>query len=150
MVLLEPLQMDAGLATYETFDEAGYLAANEDVARGVAVGGFKNGRDHFDQFGHREMRRQRKVADLRDFRQKKLEHFRACIDESLPHIKIDGKYNFLTERMREELRISPTVNVSYADYDGEHLEFVQKKQGFADSRLRMRQADDLLPQCAKL
>lgn len=38
------------------FNEAGYLAANKDVAEAVAAGFFRNGKDHWDQIGHAEGR----------------------------------------------------------------------------------------------
>jgi hypothetical protein len=46
-------------ATAENFDEAGYLAANPDVAAAVRDGHVKSGRLHFDMWGKGEGRRQR-------------------------------------------------------------------------------------------
>lgn len=52
--------MEAGYtrvpATAQTFDEAGYLRANPDVAAAVAAGKLKSGRAHFDRYGHAEGR----------------------------------------------------------------------------------------------
>lgn len=47
------------LPTPENFDEAGYLAANPDVAAAVRDGRIKSGRLHFEAFGKNEGRRQR-------------------------------------------------------------------------------------------
>jgi hypothetical protein len=45
------------IATPENFDEQAYLAANPDVATAMRANGFRSGRDHFDAFGHAEVRR---------------------------------------------------------------------------------------------
>ena len=45
------------IATPENFDEQAYLAANPDVAAAMRANGFRDGRDHFDAFGHAEGRR---------------------------------------------------------------------------------------------
>jgi hypothetical protein len=53
------------LATLESFDEGGYLAANPDVAQAVAQGKIGSGRDHFEQFGRREGRKQQAPGAVR-------------------------------------------------------------------------------------
>ena len=45
-------------ATRENFYEAGYLAANPDVAQAVAADAFKSGKHHFEEFGVQEGRMQ--------------------------------------------------------------------------------------------
>ena len=45
-------------ATRENYYEAGYLAANLDVAQAVAAGVIKNGKHHFEEYGAQENRMQ--------------------------------------------------------------------------------------------
>jgi hypothetical protein len=45
-------------ATHENFYEAGYLAANPEVARAVAAGAIKSGKQHFEEYGAQEGRMQ--------------------------------------------------------------------------------------------
>ena len=46
-------------ATWDNFDETAYLEANRDVAEAVRLGHVASGRQHFEENGHRENRRQR-------------------------------------------------------------------------------------------
>jgi hypothetical protein len=51
-------------ATRENFDEAGYLAANPDVAQAVAAGRFKSTKQHFEEFGIHEGRMQWSIHSM--------------------------------------------------------------------------------------
>lgn len=129
---MTPLVMDAGVATKENFDEIGYLAANEDVARAVKAGEISSGRFHFDRWGKAEGRRQRDTAAIQERRKAKLQKFDHCLNKNMKHITHTNKYDFLTKELREEMNIIDTRNVADHEYDSFQLELINE---YADGKV---------------
>ena len=112
-----------GPARAETFDEAGYLEANPDVAAAVSAGHFESGRQHFERFGVGERRLMaltgaREAIETR--RLAKMKRVKPLLDLSLAHKRNGAKYDFLTPALREQAGISETSAVSANPYD-EHV-----------------------------
>ncbi|OJY46482.1 MAG: hypothetical protein BGP08_15600 [Rhizobiales bacterium 64-17] len=106
------------LATPDNFDEAGYLAANPDIAAAVVRGDWASGLAHFREQGCREGRRQQPTTSIEEMRRAKLEKLRPFIRSDLPHQVKDGKLDFLSDELRLKTGIVETGAVSANEYDG--------------------------------
>jgi SAM-dependent methyltransferase len=113
--IMQSLRLDQ-LVTLENFDEAGYLAANPDVASAVAAGRFDSGLQHFTHFGVHERRRFRATGALVALRRAKMARVLPFLRSDLPYTHHDGKFNFLTEELRRQTAISDTENVGANAY----------------------------------
>ncbi|HSU05588.1 MAG TPA: methyltransferase domain-containing protein [Acetobacteraceae bacterium] len=101
----------------ENFTEAGYLAANPDVASAVASGSLPDGRAHFQHYGRAEGRRLRRVDLIEPLRERKLERLLPLLDTTRPHTTRDRKFDFLTDELRAASGIVDTPHVSSNPYD---------------------------------
>jgi hypothetical protein len=79
-----PIPMSTA-ATFENFEEQGYLAQNGDVARAIKAGMFAARWDRFVKTGQQEGRRQRLAASVPEARQERLEKLR-------PHLHGDTSF----------------------------------------------------------
>lgn len=113
----EPLLMDAGAVAPENYNERGYLAANPDIARGVAGGLIQNGRQHYDIYGVTEGRRLRHTDVLDAMRLEKAKRIEPILRTDMPFERRDLKFDFLTPELRAAMKISETENISASDYD---------------------------------
>ena len=114
-------------ATEDNFDEAGYLAANPDVAAAVGRGDFRSGRQHFQTHGHREGRRLRlSGAALAEAKARKLERLRPFLRGDLPSTTSERGIDFLSESLRKQFNIVDTDAVSSNDYDGHVLGLIDR------------------------
>ena len=104
-------------ATAADFDEAGYLAANPDVAAALRDGNLKSGREHFLAFGQAEGRKQRSLSRLKDAKARKFERLRPILRQDMPHVQDEFMFDFLTEDLRKEFNIIDTSAVSSNNYD---------------------------------
>lgn len=111
------------LASVETFDEAGYLAANPDVAQAVSEGRVASGRAHFERFGHGEGRRQRlPLTDaFRAAKSRKLERIRPLLRGEDACAPGPWFFDCLTDELRERFRVEDGGPASGNEYDGEAL-----------------------------
>jgi SAM-dependent methyltransferase len=123
-VAVRPIHLSV-VATYENFDERGYLAQNGDVAKAVKARGFASGRDHFVKTGRSEGRRQRVVVAIDEARRRKLEKLRPHLRHDMPFREEAGRLNFLTRQMRKETRIAETDNVSANPYDTHMVKLIE-------------------------
>ena len=115
---MEPFAFDLCDARAADFDEYGYLSANPDVALAVARGVFRSGREHYRKFGHTEPRQMRKPrGDLAAARRAKLDKLRPHLRRDMPARERNGKFDYLTEELRQATRITAVENVSGHDYD---------------------------------
>jgi SAM-dependent methyltransferase len=110
------------LATDKTFDEGRYLAANPDIRAGIGRGEFTSGRHHFDTFGHREGRLQRR--DMGPMKRAKFERIQPILRTDLPMVREPGYVDFLTPALRAQFGIVDTENVSSNEYDGDALALI--------------------------
>lgn len=118
-------------ATDDNFNEIGYLAANPDVAAEVASGTCASGRVHFEVFGQSENRDLRLAIPL-TWKTEKLAWVRALILDDVPCIQAPTHLDCLTDALRDEFRIIPTVNVSAHEYDQHALALLRRH---ADGRV---------------
>lgn len=116
------------LVTRDTFDEAGYLAANPDVAAAVAAGHFRSGRAHFDRHGHGEGRRQRLpyTEAFLSAKSRKLARLRSLIRPDMPHREEPMCLDFLTDDLRRAFGIDDGGAESSNDYDGDGLALIER------------------------
>lgn len=114
------------LATRENFDEAGYLAANPDVATAVARGEWSSGAAHFREQGLHQRRRQRSTSSIEAMRQRKLEKLEPFLRDDLPYKMKDGKLDFLSDELRFEAGIVETDAVSANHYDAYILALIDE------------------------
>lgn len=112
---MEPLRLLVP-ATDENFDDAGYLAANADVAAAVARGVVASGRVHYDAFGKAE-RRCLRLAVPDALKAPKLARVRALLRDDALVGASPGLLDCLPQATRTELRLDPTDNVSAHEYD---------------------------------
>ena len=117
------------IATPENFDEAGYLAANPDVAEAVRKGQFKSGRQHFEGHGQKESRRLRFPCSIADIQQDKLKRIEPLLRLDLPHVRRGAKYDFLTEDLRAETGVTDTSAISAHGYDPYALDLIAACRG---------------------
>lgn len=111
--------------TDENFDEAGYLAANPDVAAAVTSGECPSGHVHFDAFGRSESRNLR-LPIPQEWKADKLARVRPLIIDGVECRANTAHLDCLTEALREEFRIIPTDNISAHDYDEQALALLQR------------------------
>ena len=104
-------------ASFESFDDASYLAANPDVAKAVQAGLYRSGFEHFKLFGHLETRRMRDVAAIQGRRARKLAQRAQRLDLSRPYVRYGDVYDFLTHDLRAETGIIDTDAISANGYD---------------------------------
>ncbi len=116
------------IATPENFDEAGYLAANADVAAAVRKGEFKSGRQHFDICGRKERREVRIANAFADAQRHKIDRLEPLLKLEMPHVRRGLKYDFLTDRLREAAAIVDTAAVASSGYDPYALGLIGKYQ----------------------
>lgn len=112
-------------ATADNFDEAGYLAANPDIAQAVAAGVVPSGRAHFDAFGPAEHRQLRLPVPI-GWRRDKLARVRPLLQHHADCRERDGLLDCLTDDLRTELALVDTDNVSAHEYDHEALAIVER------------------------
>ncbi|HJS86130.1 MAG TPA: class I SAM-dependent methyltransferase [Acetobacteraceae bacterium] len=107
-------------ARLQDFDEAGYLAANPDVAAALAKGHVPSGLEHFRHYGQHEARLMRLTeaeAALPARQRRKMARVEKLLDLSLPHRRRGAKFDFLTDELRAEAHIVETTAVSANPYD---------------------------------
>lgn len=116
-------------ATYENFNETGYLLANLDVKKAVDEGKYKSAFEHFEIFGKNEERLIYSISnmtEIENLRKRKMDRISKNLGKGLPH-EISGlKYNFLTKELRETFEIIDTDNVSANTYDEIVLDVIKK------------------------
>lgn len=114
------------------FDEAGYLAANPDVAAAVSSGQFQSGCQHYLLFGHNENRNssptpdQKAAPDLAIAKARKLAALEPLLRKDLPSTRTDRLFDFLSENLRAEFDIVDTAAVSSNEYDGHVLDLIAR------------------------
>ena len=113
-------------ASGEQFDEAGYLAANPDVAARVADGTFSSAREHFDRYGGAEARKQLSSARVAELRTRKMARLRPFLREDMDHVWRDDVVDYLTAELRDVADLSVSTNVSGHAYDGIVMEVVER------------------------
>ncbi len=114
------------LATSDNFDEAGYLAANPDIAAAVAQGDWATGLAHFREQGRQQGRRQRFIASIEVMRRRKLERLKPFFRDDLPFHERNGKPDFLSDELRHKAGIVETDAVSANGYDGYVLSLIDE------------------------
>lgn len=115
-------------ATDENFDEAGYLAANPDVAAAVRRGDMASGRVHFDAFGRAE-RRGIRLAVPPAMRAAKLARARRLLRPGVVLRDDSGPLDCLPESTRIELDLVATDNVSAHEYDEHARALIARHRG---------------------
>jgi len=105
-------------ATFDNFDERGYLLANHDVRRAVVSGSLKSGHQHFVGIGHKEKRNLVQVGAIAELRNLK----NAAIEPILKHSEniryTDHRgFDFLPSELAAAAGIEPTDAISEHDYD---------------------------------
>jgi len=114
------------IATPENFDEAGYLAANPDVADAYRRGLVRNPRQHFDKWGRKEGRRVRLANSVAEMRERKLQRLEPVLNLDMPHVRRGAKYDFLTAELRTSAAIVDTTDFSANEYDAHTLALIGK------------------------
>lgn len=113
--------------TDQNFDEKQYLAGNLDVKGAVALGKIPSGRVHFERHGRQEGRRMAgETSALAQLRRDKMERLKPLLDTELPCRWANGKADFLTSELREEMRIVDTDAVSSHGYDETGVEMINQ------------------------
>ena len=112
-------------ATDENFDEAGYLAANPDVAAAVANGVVASGRTHFDVFAATEGRHLRRAIPA-ELKARKLDRIRPLLRDGALISASATLLDCLPQATREELHLDPTDNVSAHEYDERALALIAR------------------------
>ena len=102
-------------ANEESYDEGAYLSGNPDIRAAVDAGKLASGKAHFDRFGFKEHRRMRFPVDAA--REKKMRRIEPILRSDMEVVYSKGKPNFLTEHLRDEMRIISTSNISSHGYD---------------------------------
>lgn len=113
-------------ATPATFNEAGYLAANPDVADAVRRGIVGSGRQHFELYGIHENRRLRLSAAIKPLRRSKLKRLRPALRTDMPHVRRGDALDFLTDELRIAGDIVDTSAVSAHPYSPETEEMIAR------------------------
>ncbi|MCA0029724.1 MAG: class I SAM-dependent methyltransferase [Mesorhizobium sp.] len=104
-------------ATFENFDEEGYLQANPDVAAAIREGRLVSGRYHFEIIGHTENRRIVRVNAIVEARESKLSRIVALLQGSeMPSRLSSGGYNCLPDDLAKIAGVVPTDSISQHDY----------------------------------
>lgn len=112
-------------ATDENFDEAGYLAANPDVAAAVARSELPSGRVHFDTFGLAEGRALRRAVPP-EAKAAKLARIRPLLRDGAAIGHGPGVIDCLPDSLRVELALDATDNVSAHEYDEHALALIER------------------------
>ncbi|AZO55834.1 MULTISPECIES: class I SAM-dependent methyltransferase [unclassified Mesorhizobium] len=104
-------------ATFENFDEDGYLQANPDVAVAVKAGRLTSGRYHFKIIGHTESRRIVQTVAIVEARKSKLSRIINLLkwDEPPPRLS-NGGFNCLPDDLAKMAGVVPTDSISQHDY----------------------------------
>ena len=115
------------LVSEANFDEAGYLAANPDVARAVAEGLVASGRAHFQRFGLREGRRQRlsRTEAFRDAKTRKLERLEPLMRPG-GCVRTPRFFDCLTDDLRQRFQIDDGGAESSNEYDQDALDLFDR------------------------
>lgn len=112
-------------ATDETFDEAGYLAANPDVAIAVREGHMPSARAHFDTFGQAEARSMRRPVPP-EMKAWKLARVRPLLSDGTLVAERANVLDCLPDETRRELDLVETENVSAHEYDQYALALIDR------------------------
>lgn len=115
-------------ATDENFSEAGYLAANPDVAAAVRAGTCPDGRTHFDAFGKAEGR-QLRLPIPAERKAAKLARVRPLLQPGVQARETPTLIDCLTDAQRDAFGIVHTDNVSAHEYDHVALEVIGRHVG---------------------
>lgn len=124
---MEPIRLLV-TATDENFDEAGYLAANPDVAAAVQRGDVPSGRVHFEAFGRGESRPLR-VGIPPEAKTTKLRRVTPLLREGTVIRNTGTVVDCLPQATRDELDLVPTDNVSAHEYDAHALDLIARHSG---------------------
>ena len=115
-------------ATDEHFSEAGYLAANPDVAAAVRAGTCPDGRTHFEAFGKAEGRPMRLPIPV-ERKAAKLARVRPLLRPDVQSRETPTLIDCLTDTQRAAFGIVHTDNVSAHAYDHVALEVIDRHAG---------------------
>lgn len=121
---MEPIRLLV-TATDGNFDEAGYLAANPDVAAAVQRGEVPSGRVHFEAFGRVESRFLR-LAIPAEAKTTKLQRVIPLLRDGTVIRSTATVVDCLPQATREELDLVPTENVSAHEYDTHALDLIAR------------------------
>jgi SAM-dependent methyltransferase len=113
--------------TTRNFNERAYLDLNTDVKRAVEGGTFKSGYEHFIANGKFENRLQAnpRIYELRKTKTTRLKKIlKNGYDKKI--FNIENKFNFLTPKLKEQLNLIDTPNVSSHNYDLYSLDLIKK------------------------
>ena len=112
-------------ATDENFDEAGYLAANPDVASAIRDGHMPSARVHFDAFGQAEARSIRRPVPP-EMKASKLARVRPLLRGGTLVAERANVLDCLPDETRRELDLVETENVSAHEYDEYALALIDR------------------------
>lgn len=112
-------------AADENFDEAGYLAANPDVASAVRDGHMPSARVHFDAFGLAEARSIRRPVPP-EMKASKLARVRPLLRDGTLVAERANVLDCLPDETRRELDLVETDNVSAHEYDQYALALIDR------------------------
>lgn len=115
-------------ATDDNFSEAGYLAANPDVAAAVRAGTCPDGRTHFEAFGKAEGR-QLRLPIPAERKAAKLARVRPLLKPDVQPRETPTLIDCLTDAQRDAFGIVHTDNVSAHEYDHVALEVIGRHTG---------------------
>ncbi len=103
-------------ATDQNFNEETYRKANPDVAEAIKNGSIHSGHAHFLFYGKQEGRQQFNPL-LAEAKRGKQTRIQRLLKEEIPHKKLDGMYDFLTDDIRKTWGIIDAYLVSSNGYD---------------------------------
>lgn len=112
-------------ATDGNFDEAGYLAANPDVASAIRDGHMPSARVHFDAFGQAEARSIRRPVPP-EMKASKLARVRPLLRGGTLVAERANVLDCLPDETRRELDLVETENVSAHEYDQYALALIDR------------------------
>lgn len=117
-------------ASAASFDEAGYLLANPDVAEAVRDGHFASGRQHFDSYGRHETPRRmmRMSARIREAKEQKRYRVLPLIRPDAPARVHQDHIDCLPAATRSRWNISETNAVSAHGYNPDIVELVTRHE----------------------
>jgi SAM-dependent methyltransferase len=116
------------IATVDNFDEKAYLRANPDVAKAVAGGQMKSGKEHFNHFGKNEGRRMNFAASdiIQEPKIRKLQKIKKLLRGDMQMHQTNRYYDFLTDELRSKFNIIDTDAVSSNGYDENVVKLIEK------------------------
>jgi SAM-dependent methyltransferase len=123
---MEAIRLDSQ-ASFDNFNEPGYILANPDIKKAISSGAYKNGFEHFQIFGKDEGRTiytPEVLSEIRRIRIEKIEKIEHFFRKELNHEIKDHKYNFLTRELKESFKIIETDNISANSYDEYVLDII--------------------------